>query len=92
MGWTATAPGLPAGPNPPEGVRLLIIRWPLVRIQAGRLLSGRSALRLPVSVQRALDLHEPDQVADDREQEPQPVDAADGAAAAVEVLLHVPDL
>src|SRR5689334_22657037 len=51
-----------------------------------------SALRFPVAVERALHLDEPDDVADEREQEPQTVDPAHGALLAVEVLVHVTHL
>ena len=55
-------------------------------------LRRRSALRFPVAVERALHLDEPDDVPDQREQEPEAGEAAHGALLPVEVLVHVTDL
>src|SRR4051794_33350714 len=49
-------------------------------------------LRLPVAVERGLNLDEPHDRTDQRQDEPQPGDAADGARLSVEVLVHVAHL
>src|SRR5438128_2361972 len=57
-----------------------------------RSLGRRSALRLPVAVERALNLDEPDDRAEQRQEEPKTGDAAHRTVLPVEILVHVAHL
>src|SRR6476659_6256147 len=66
--------------------------WSRSRSSTPTRLRPRSAFRLPVAVERALNLDEPDDVADQRKDEPQAGEPTYRARLPVEVFVHVAHL